>query len=113
WTNRIGRDLSASNLLMWRAMVSLQAMGCDRLDLGLADAGKCKGLAHFKAGTGAEIRELGGSWMTTCVLPRRWPRPSAGVPPAVSPSPPPPRERARPSSAPARAKRVPGPVEPS
>ncbi len=71
WSTRRGRDLSAGNLLMWRAMVDLQAMGIDRLDLGAAEPDQAPGLARFKAGTGAQLRKLGGTWLCSTALPRR------------------------------------------
>lgn len=71
WCGRVGRESSASNLLMWRAMVELQAMGCDGIDLGHADAHQSPGLARFKLGTGACQRSLGGSWLSSVLLPSR------------------------------------------
>lgn len=68
WSTQEGRALSANPVLMWRAMVDLQAMGTDRLDLGAADA---PGLARFKQGTGATLRSLGGTWLASAWLPRR------------------------------------------
>lgn len=65
WSNEDGRRLSAGPALMWRAMVDLQSMGTDRLDLGAADRRAAPGLAHFKRGTGAQMRALGGSWLDT------------------------------------------------
>ncbi|ABD54708.1 GNAT family N-acetyltransferase [Jannaschia sp. CCS1] len=63
WSTPEGRKLSAGPALMWRAMVELQAMGTDRIDLGAADKRLAPGLARFKCGTGAEIRQLGGTWV--------------------------------------------------
>ncbi len=65
WSSPEGRRLSAGPALMWRAMVELQAMGITRIDLGAADPANAPGLAHFKRGTGAELRTLGGSWLDT------------------------------------------------
>lgn len=65
WSAPEGRRLSAGPALMWRAMVELQAMGADRIDLGAADKRLAPGLAHFKRGTGAELRSLGGTWIDT------------------------------------------------
>lgn len=61
-TNR-GRDLSAHNLLLWRAMTDLSEQGVRRLDLGLIDTKGSEGLARFKLGTGARARALGGTWL--------------------------------------------------
>lgn len=65
WSNADGRRLSAGPALMWRAMVELQAMGVDGIDLGAADKRLAPGLTHFKRGTGAELRALGGTWIDT------------------------------------------------
>ncbi|MBL4628170.1 MAG: GNAT family N-acetyltransferase, partial [Roseicyclus sp.] len=65
WSNNEGRRLPAGPALMWRAMVELQAMGTEHMDLGAADRRLAPGLAHFKRGTGADFRALGGSWLDT------------------------------------------------
>ena len=57
-----GRDLAAHNLLMWTAIERLARAGCTRLDLGLANGEDAAGLLHFKLGTGARLRPLGGTW---------------------------------------------------
>lgn len=71
WSNAVGRKHSAGPALMWRAMVDLQALGADRIDLGAADKRLAPGLTHFKRGTGAELRELGGTWIDTTWSTRR------------------------------------------
>ncbi|WP_025312613.1 GNAT family N-acetyltransferase [Roseicyclus elongatus] len=68
WTTAEGRAASAGNLLMWRAMLELQAMGVARIDLGLADPAGADGLTRFKCGTGATTRRLGGSWLDSGLL---------------------------------------------
>ncbi|MBY4891587.1 GNAT family N-acetyltransferase [Rhodobacteraceae bacterium N5(2021)] len=65
WSTPEGRRLSAGPACMWRAMVELQAMGAEQIDLGAADKDLAPGLAHFKRGTGAELRTLGGTWIDT------------------------------------------------
>ncbi|MEJ6388229.1 GNAT family N-acetyltransferase [Gymnodinialimonas ulvae] len=65
WMNAQGRNRSAGPALMWRAMVELQQMGVETIDLGAADPDRAAGLARFKRGTGAELRALGGSWLDT------------------------------------------------
>lgn len=57
-----GRDLAAHNLLMWTAVEHMARAGCRRLDLGLANGEDAAGLLHFKLGTGAKLRRLGGTW---------------------------------------------------
>lgn len=71
WSRPEGRAVSAGTLLMWRAMLQLQAMGVDQIDLGAADPRQAPGLARFKRGTGARLRPLGGSWLDSAFLPRR------------------------------------------
>jgi hypothetical protein len=71
WSSNEGRKMSAGPALMWRAMVELQAMGTERIDLGAADKRLAPGLAHFKRGTGAELRPLGGTWIDTTWSRRR------------------------------------------
>lgn len=65
WSSPEGRKLSAGPALMWRAMVELQSMGADKIDLGAADKHLAPSLAHFKRGTGADLRSLGGTWIDT------------------------------------------------
>jgi hypothetical protein len=71
WSTRAGRACSAGNLLLWRAMIELGAAGCDRIDLGLADPEQDPGLARFKRGSGALLRPLGGTWLSSALLPDR------------------------------------------
>ncbi|MGP6085559.1 GNAT family N-acetyltransferase [Antarctobacter jejuensis] len=58
-----GRDASAMNLILWRAMQDLAARGHDCLDLGILNSQDAAGLAHFKQGTGALSHQLGGTWL--------------------------------------------------
>jgi len=58
-----GRALSAHNLLLWQAADWLAGMGHQRLDLGLIDTENAPGLARFKLGAGAMVRQLGGTWV--------------------------------------------------
>lgn len=69
WSTKAGRAISVNNLLMWRAMIDLSTLGIRRLDLGLADPALSPGLAHFKCGTGADLRQLGGTWFWSGSLP--------------------------------------------
>ncbi|WP_224814481.1 GNAT family N-acetyltransferase [Hasllibacter sp. MH4015] len=74
WTTRAGREKCAGHALMWRAMLDLQTMGVELLDLGSADSGQNPGLARFKCGTGARIRPLGGTWLSSTWLDTGWMR---------------------------------------
>ncbi|MHA7889239.1 GNAT family N-acetyltransferase [Roseicyclus sp.] len=71
WSDAAGRAASAGPVLMWHAMQALQANGAEVIDLGLAEPRTAPGLARFKLGTGARLRVLGGSWLSSCALPRR------------------------------------------
>ena len=66
YTSAEGRALSAHNLLLWRAMLWLRDNGHTVLELGTIATDTQPGLARFKLGTGAQARQLGGTWI--------WPR---------------------------------------
>lgn len=59
WTGPDGRAHSAHNLLLWQAANWLADQGCLRLDLGAVDTVNAPGLARFKLGVGAKMRQLG------------------------------------------------------
>ena len=61
-----GTDLSAE--AQCQAALALRDDGVRWLDLGTVDTDVAPGLAHFKLGTGAELRQLGA---TVWVLPGR------------------------------------------
>lgn len=65
WTGPRGRALNAHTLLMWRASCHLAQGGCTRLDLGHTDTVRTPGIARFKIGTGAKLRDLGAT--TLCL----------------------------------------------
>lgn len=62
-TTARGRALSAHNLLLWEVMCWLAQKGCRQLDLGVINTEDAPGLARFKLGTGANLSQLGGSWL--------------------------------------------------
>jgi hypothetical protein len=68
WTSPAGRWHKAHNALLMRAADHLAQRGIARLDLGAVDWNTTPGLARFKAGTGAQIRSLGGGWMRVPLL---------------------------------------------
>lgn len=76
WSSGAGRALNAQNLLLWHAMCYFADKGRARLDLGLVDSVNAPGLARFKLGTGAALRQLGP---TGLVLPKLWPGPPESV----------------------------------
>lgn len=58
-----GRKTCAHNLLLWQASNWLARQGHHRLDLGLINTNDTPGLARFKLGSGATLRQLGGTWL--------------------------------------------------
>ncbi|QBY00749.1 GNAT family N-acetyltransferase [Rhodophyticola sp. CCM32] len=68
WTNPQGRATSAHNLLLWQAMQVFGASGHRILDLGDYAPDQTPGLARFKRGSGAVIRDLGGTWLDSAIL---------------------------------------------
>jgi Acetyltransferase (GNAT) domain len=58
-----GRQLSAHNLLLWRACNWLADHGHKHLDLGMLNTEDAPGLSRFKLGAGATPRLLGGTWV--------------------------------------------------
>lgn len=73
-TTPLGRQHCAHNLLLWRAMFDLQDQGVVQLDLGRSDLSL--GLKRFKAGSGARIERLAGSFLSHSWLTRRELQPS-------------------------------------
>ena len=71
WCSDAGRAVSAGNRVIWAAMLALRAQGVARIDLGHIDAEGAPGLTRFKLGTGARAVTLGGTWISSRVLPRR------------------------------------------
>lgn len=63
WSGDLGRAHSAHHLMLFEAAQWLAARGYHRLDLGIADRQRSPGLAGFKAGSGATLRQLGGTWI--------------------------------------------------
>ena len=63
-----GRALNAMNLLLWTAMGWLADQGHEVLDLGMINTDHAAGLAHYKLGTGAQVKRLGGTWLHAGLL---------------------------------------------
>lgn len=87
-TTPLGRAHCAHNLLLWKIMTDLQCEGLAQLDLGRADLSP--GLRRFKAGTGARIEALPGTFLLHAWLPgsgRRVRRgsPSRDAAPGIAP----------------------------
>jgi hypothetical protein len=68
WTDAVGRDLGAHHLILIQAAFDYARTGALRLDLGVVDTHNNAGLARFKIGSGATLRQLGGTWLA-----RPWP----------------------------------------
>jgi hypothetical protein len=66
WTSEAGRAVGAHGVMLARAAEALAAEGVRWLDLGAVDSEAAPGLARFKLGTGACLRQLGA---TLLVLP--------------------------------------------
>lgn len=58
-----GRELAATNLLLWRAMLDLKRRGARWLDLGGLNTDRAPGIARFKLGLGAEVVTLAGTFV--------------------------------------------------
>ena len=63
WSSDAGRKAGAHNLILWRAMLELKAMGIEILDLGGVNTGSGAGIARFKLGTGGKLVSRSGSWV--------------------------------------------------
>jgi hypothetical protein len=63
WTSDVGRRHGAHHQILIAAAHDHAAKVYRRLDLGLVDTHNTPGLARFKIGTGAGIRQLGGTWV--------------------------------------------------
>ena len=64
WNAEAGRRSRANYLLLWRAVLDLQAAGCRWFDLGGIDAVATPGVAAFKRGLGGEDFRLAGEFLS-------------------------------------------------
>ena len=62
WTNDVGRDQHAHNLILWRGIQELQARGIRVLDLGGVNTIRSAGIARFKMSTGGKVITYAGSY---------------------------------------------------
>lgn len=62
WSNDLGRQHSAHNLILWRAIQALKEAGVQALDLGGVNTARSAGLARFKIGTGGQVQTFAGSY---------------------------------------------------
>lgn len=65
WNGEAGRAQNAHNLLIWSAIKAAIDRGHTTLDFGHVDDAASPTLTHFKRGTGAVVRPLGGTWMAS------------------------------------------------
>lgn len=63
WASSIGLALQAPRVVLWAAAKRMAALGHKTLDLGVVETQRSAGLARFKLGTGAKVRQLGGTWI--------------------------------------------------
>jgi hypothetical protein len=63
WNSDLGRKTRANHLLLWRAVLELEARGCRWFDLGGVDDGATPGVAAFKRGLGGTDYALAGEFI--------------------------------------------------
>ena len=66
WASDAARRVGVHSVMLMAAATALKQEGVRWLDLGLVDTDRAPGLARFKLGTGAALRQLGA---TVLVLP--------------------------------------------
>ena len=62
WADERGRAANATNLLLWRAVERLKAVGCSWFDLGGIDEVATPGITRFKRRLGGTEYRLAGEW---------------------------------------------------
>lgn len=63
WSNEVGRQHNAHNLLLWQAIETLKQRGVRLLDLGGVNTQRSAGIARFKLGTGGRLQTLAGTYL--------------------------------------------------
>ena len=63
WSNEIGRDSNAHNLLLWRALNELRQRGVRKLDLGGINTRQLAGISRFKIGSGGKVVTYAGTFV--------------------------------------------------
>lgn len=63
WSNAQGREMNAHNLLLWQAMLMLQARGIELLDLGGVNTRDLPGISRFKMNTGGQLVVYAGGYI--------------------------------------------------
>lgn len=71
WIGKEGRSRSAHNLLLSQAADRFADRGMALMDLGVIATDAAPSLARFKLGAGAQVHQLGGTWLH---LPGFWKR---------------------------------------
>ncbi len=63
WSNDIGREMNAHNLLLWRAFEELKTHGIETLDMGGINTRSLPGISRFKIGTGGKVVTYAGTYV--------------------------------------------------
>ena len=63
WSNEVGRDTNAHNLLLWRALNELRERGVRKLDLGGVNTRQLPGISRFKIGSGGKVVTYAGTFV--------------------------------------------------
>lgn len=71
WSSAEGRAHNAHNLCLASAADHFEAQGTHVIDLGCIDTDAAPGLARFKIGAGAQVKQLGGKWLHLRCFKRR------------------------------------------
>ncbi len=63
WSNAVGRDTNAHNLLLWRAFEALRERGVRTLDMGGINTRQLAGISRFKIGAGGRVVTYAGTFV--------------------------------------------------
>ena len=63
WSNEVGRDTNAHNLLLWRAFEALRERGVRTLDMGGINTRQLAGISRFKIGAGGRVVTYAGTFV--------------------------------------------------
>jgi hypothetical protein len=63
WSNEVGRDTNAHNLLLWRAFEALRERGVRTLDMGGINTRQLAGISRFKISAGGRVVTYAGTFV--------------------------------------------------
>ena len=63
WSNQVGRNTNAHNLLLWRGLNELRERGVSKLDLGGVNTRQLAGISRFKIGSGGQVVTYAGTFV--------------------------------------------------